>query len=161
MRTRRALIGCLILAAVALLAMPTTAAVRGVGCKPAYADMETSLIFEQPTVEVGWVKGLLDGSVYLKYDDLGPPIDPKNDPPNLVFSAKNGELRLWADGESTPDKDGWYRLFKIVRYEGTGDFAGATVDLWMYGYFTTGKGGYYEIEGTVCLVPTKRPLRRR
>lgn len=160
MRSQRALVGCLILAALALLAVPTTAAVTGGACKPAYADMETNLVFDQP-VEVGWVKGLLDGSVYLKYDDLGLPIDPKNDPPNLVFSAKNGELRLWAYGESTPDKDGWYRLFKIVRYEGSGDFAGATVDLWMYGYFTTGKGGYYELEGTVCLAPTKRPLRRR
>ena len=160
MRTQHALVGCLILAALALLAVPTTAAVTGASCKPAYADMETSVVVDE-AIEVGWVKGLLDGSVYLKYDDLGPPIDPKNDPPNLVFSAKNGELRLWAHGESTPEKDGWYRLFKIVAYEGSGDFAGATVDLWMYGYFMTDKGGYYELEGTVCLVPTKLPLRRR
>lgn len=160
MRTHRALVGCLILAALALLAVPTTAAVSGATCKPAYADMETSVVLDKG-IEVGWVKGLLDGSVYLAYDDMAPPIDPKNDPPNLVFSAKNGELRLWAYGESIADKDGWYRTFKIMRYEGSGDFAGATVDLWMYGYFTTDKGGYYELEGTVCLAPTKRPLRRR
>ena len=160
MRTRRALIGCLIVAALTLLAVPTVAAVRGADCKPAYADMETSYVFDRG-IEVGWVKGTLDGAAYLTYDDMGPPIDPKNDPPNLVFTAKNGELRLWAYGESIADKDGWYRTFKIMRYEGTGDYAGATVDLWMYGYFTTGKGGFYQSEGSVCTVPTRRPLRRR
>jgi hypothetical protein len=159
MRAKRVLFGCLIVAALAVTATPMTAAVGPKICKPVYASFETTWIPDK-SLEVGWVTGTFDGAVYLIYDDTAPPIDPEWNRPNLVLSDKNGELRLWVHSESIPDKEGWHRVFKVLRHEATGAYAGLQLDLWSYGYFTTGKSGVYELEGKICQ-PSITPRRRR
>jgi hypothetical protein len=155
MATRRALIGCLILATLAVLAAPVTAATGGGSCEKAYAVIETSFVpdmgIEGRGIEVGWAAGTFEGSAYLVYDDTAPPIDPALTRPNLVLSSKAGDLRLWVYSDSVADKDGgWYRTFKVLAYEGTGYYLGAKMDLAVYGYCSVVKGGSYELEGEIC-----------
>jgi hypothetical protein len=147
----------LLIAALATLATPASAA-KLRPCKLLYADFETTWM-EREAAEIGWVSGMIEGGIYLKYDDTAGPIDPKNDPPNLLFTSKAGDISLWVYSESVLDGDVWARKFVVYRIDGKGDYANMTFDLGIYGKSAVGKGGSYVIEGSMC--PTQPVLSKR
>lgn len=137
------------------LTSPAAAAVRN--CKPAYSELNTSVVEE--FLEVGQLEGLIQGGVYLRYDDFAPAINPKTDPPNFVITNKLGNINLWVYSESKPDGgENWWRKFTILRTEGTGIYARQSMVFEIYGKCSA-KGGSYEVEGWICsplLLPPKK-----
>jgi hypothetical protein len=137
-----------------LLTAAPAAAANGL-CKPVLAQAATVWIDED--VEVGNVAGLINGALYLRYYDKDPLVDPAATKPNMVIAAKGGEIHLWVSGTSSVGRDGSvHRQLESLRGYGTGDFAKAVFDLSIVGDYYPGKGGSYEVVGTICWTGTTK-----
>lgn len=139
----------LVLAAL-LAASPASAGKPLPACRDFFAKMQTTCPGKPPMLEVGWVEGTVSGGMSLFYDDTEPPIDPLVSKPNLLLTDRLGSVRMWVYSDSIPTKGGWWRVFKVMRAEGTGAYAGSIFDVYMYGYYANGAGGTYEMEGQLC-----------
>ncbi|HEV8240142.1 MAG TPA: hypothetical protein VGS57_12305 [Thermoanaerobaculia bacterium] len=140
----------LTLAAAVLIAAPASAGKPTPACRTFSTKMQTTCPGKPALLEVGWIDGTVTGGVSLVYDDTAPPIDPQWSRPNLIISSKLGMLQMWVYSDSIPTKDGWWRVFKVMRVEGSGIYKEAALDLYMYGYYTNGAGGIYAMEGKLC-----------
>lgn len=149
----------LILVAALLVASPASAGKPVPACRPFLAKMQTTCLGKPPMLEVGWIEGTVDGGVSLVYDDTAPPIDPLLTKPNLLLTSKAGTIQMWVYSDSIPAKEGWWRVFKVMRAEGTDGYAGAIFDVYMYGYYNDGVGGTYAMEGSLCPGPTLSPRK--
>lgn len=115
-------------------------------------------------IEVGQLSGLINGAFYLDYSDeatIGT-IDPSVGGPNLVITTKSGKLEVWLSGESTPQEDGsWNRKLTAATVKGFGDFTDASADLALTGMFYPGKGGGYQLTGSLCASSAAQQRARR
>jgi hypothetical protein len=128
-------------------------------CEEVLATADTTWIAD-PGVEVGQVAGLINGGVFLKYSDTDP--TGSESKVNLVITSKTGDLDLLVSGESSQqDDDTVVRKLFTVEAFGTGAYQGAKIDLTIGGLFYLGKGGSYQISGTICraITPTSKPRR--
>lgn len=160
MRLQRTTLTALLLAALAVM-LTSPAAAGGVKpiCQKVFSVVDT--VWIEDGLEVGDVSGLLNGGVYLRYGDKEPPIDPMGSKPNMVITSKTGTLYLWVAGVSSEEPDGTVtRSLTTLRATGTGEFAYATIDLDIFGACYPGKGGYYEVSGTICRAPRVTGRRR-
>ncbi len=143
-----------------LAALPTSPAAAG---NPACQDVLAKAVttWADEGVEVGEVEGLLNGAVYLRYDDKEP-IDAAISKANMVITTKTGNLYLWVAGTSAWEPDSVTRELSTVQAFGTGEFARATIKLAIIGecYYGKDGGGSYEVAGTIC-TPTITPKRPR
>lgn len=151
-----------LLAASLVIALTTTAASAGprVSCQSLLAEIETQWVelgseassFTDPLAgfEVGTATGMINGGVYLRYDDLALPIDPKQDKPNLIIVSKGGTLELWVYSESKWDGSSYSRKFQLMHAVGTGNYAGRSFGLVLDGKFVPNTGGTYQLSGKMC-----------
>lgn len=156
MRLNRTTLAFLLLTALTLVLTSPTAAAGGLACTPVYATLSTTFVEE--FVEVGPVEGTLAGAAYLRYDDAAPPIEPRWDKPNFIFTSKEGTINLWVYSSPKLEGDTWWRDFVILHAEGTGTYARQKFILEIYGK-CTGKEGAYEIEGMICPPLTLTPRK--
>ena len=160
MRLQRTTCTALLLAALAvMLTSPATAGGVKPTCQKVFSVADT--VWIEDGLEVGDIAGLLNGGVYLRYFDKEPPIDPIGSKPNMVVTSKRGNLYLWVAGKSSQEPDGTVtRSLVTLRATGSGEFANATIDLEIVGACYPGKGGYYEVTGTICSMPRLTPRRK-
>jgi len=103
-------------------------------------------------VEVGEVQGLINGVLYLYYDDQAPPVNPDTTKPNLVIQTQDGDLYLWVYNDPSAVTRG-SRDFTILQMSGTGVYKGVSGDLHISGTFSQRSGGEYTITGSLCPDP--------
>jgi hypothetical protein len=132
-------------------ALVTSAPAAAQKCDPIAAQATTTW-HADTGVEVGSVEGLINGVVYLYYDDQAPPVNPDTTKPNLVIQTKDGNLHLWVYSDPTAVPRG-SRDFTILQSGGTGVYEGASADLKIQGTFTQRDGGRYAITGSICPNP--------
>lgn len=133
----------------AFAALAASAPAAAATCNPIVAKATTTW-YADTRVEVGEVAGLINGVIYLRYDDQAGPVDPTTTKPNLVIQTKDGNLHLWVYNESTSQARG-SRSFTVLQMGGTGVYAGVTGKLAIDGRFSSRSGGDYAISGTLCL----------
>jgi hypothetical protein len=161
MRIRRFLVAASTSLALAALAAGPAAA--GTTCNPVAAKATTTWMADT-RVEVGEVAGLVNGVIYISYDETAP-VAPSTESPNMVIQTKDGNLNLWVYSKSTAvpstakDDDAWYRSFVITSMSGTGIYAGASGDLAIEGPFSRSAGGEYSITGSLCIGSRVPPSR--
>ncbi len=157
MRLNRIILAILTLT-ILTLASPLRATAAGVpDCGKVYAALDTLVV--ETNVEVGQVEGSINGAAYLRYDDGALPIDPRLAAPNFVITTKLGNLNLWvySTGYLVGEPE-WIRDFEVLRYEGSGIYAGQRFSLEIYGKCSL-KGGSYLIEGLICKPAVLLPKR--
>jgi hypothetical protein len=155
MRLNRTLMIALALTAILLPLASSEAAAGSVGCKKIYAFLDTAYVDD--FVEVGDLDGTIEGTAYLRYDDMAPSVDPDRDSANFVITSKIGDINLWVySADSVFEGESVARNFTILRAAGTGVYANHSFDLKVHGKFV-GKMGSYAIEGLIC--PAKSPKR--
>lgn len=145
MHRQRTILGAFLLALVVSLSFTSAAAAD---CKEILASSNTVWI-EESLAEVGDVRGYLNGSMFLKYDDEQPASSKGT--PNLVIVTQDGELRLWVAGKSFQREDGsWVRSLTTISGEGTGGWTDHIFLLDFEGTFVPGQSGDYQISGKIC-----------
>ncbi len=145
MHRQRTILGASLLALLVSLSFASAAVAD---CKEILASSNTAWI-EESLAEVGEVRGYINGSIFLKYDDEQPATS--KGAPNLVIVTQEGELRLWVAGKSFQREDGsWVRSLTTVSGEGTGGWADHTILLDFEGTFFPGQSGDYQISGKIC-----------
>jgi hypothetical protein len=147
MHRQRTILGASLLALLVSLSFASAAVAD---CKEVLATSGTAWV-EESGGEVGEVRGHINGSMFLSYQDE-PSFDLKRgEGPNLVIVTQEGELRLWVSGKSFQREDGsWTRSLTTDRAEGTGAWAKHGIFLDFEGTFVTDQGGNYQISGKIC-----------
>lgn len=134
----------------ALLITVSLASAASADCKEILATSTTAWI-EESQAEVGEVRGHINGSMFLKFEDEPSPDSKRGVAPNLVIVTPEGEIRLWVSGKSYQREDGtWVRFLTTDSWEGTGAWEGYGLFFDIEGTFVTGQGGSYQISGKAC-----------
>jgi hypothetical protein len=128
---------------------------RANSCESVFAEGDSTWMKEN-RAELGELTGLLNGVFYLTGDA---PSTDRGAPANLVIKNKQGQLDLWVAGDSRPLADGSFaRTLVAQKFQGSGIYAGAKVDLTLQGTYYPEQGGKYQLFGTICF-NTDRPRR--
>ena len=145
MHRQRTILGALFFGLVVSLSFASAAAAD---CKEILATSSTAWV-EESGGEIGEVRGYINGSMFLNYDDEEPATS--KGAPNLVIITPEGELRLWVAGKSYQREDGtWVRSLTTISAEGTGGWADHSIFLDIEGTFVPGQSGNYQISGKIC-----------
>jgi hypothetical protein len=146
MHRTRSIAGASLLALVLTLPFASAAAAD---CKEVLAIASTAWI-QESQAEVGEVRGLINGSIFLTHDDEGT-ARANGTAPNLVIVTQEGELRASVSGTSDQREDGsWVRHLVTDSAAGTGGWDDHFIYFELDGTFVAGRGGNYQLSGKIC-----------
>ena len=135
MRLNRTALAFFLLTALILVLTSPAAAAGGRACTPAIPVRATRGI-----TRLAQRRRRARRRAYLRYDDAAPPIEPRWDKPNFIFTSKEGTINLWVYSSSKLEGEPWWRDFVVLQAAEDRRDAGQKFILEIYGK-CTGKEG--------------------